>query len=109
PEIAGVGLTQQQAKEQGYNLLVAKQQYKDTAKGEAMHDPAGFVKLIVEKETQKILGAHIVGAHASILIQEITNIMNCGDGTILPLYQAMHIHPALSEVVSYALGNFQEA
>lgn len=109
PEIAGVGLTQQQAKEQGYNLLVGKQQYKDTAKGEAMHDPAGFVKLIVDKETQKILGAHIVGPHASILIQEITNIMNCGDGTILPLYQAMHIHPALSEVVSYALGNFQEA
>ena len=111
PEIAGVGLTQQQAKEQlgAGKLLIAKQHYKDTAKGEAMHDPAGFVKLIVDKETQKILGASIVGPHASILIQEITNIMNCGDGTILPLYQAMHIHPALSEVVSYALGNFQEA
>ncbi len=111
PEIAAVGLTQQQAKEQfgAGKLLIAKQHYKDTAKGEAMHEPAGFVKLIVEKEKQKILGAHIVGAHASILIQEITNIMNCGDGTILPLYQAMHIHPALSEVVSYALGNFQEA
>ncbi|MHA2061553.1 MAG: dihydrolipoyl dehydrogenase [Candidatus Sifarchaeia archaeon] len=110
PEIAGVGLTQAQAKERvgEGKLLIAKQQYKDTAKGEAMHDPAGFVKLIVEKETQKILGASIVGPHASILIQEIINIMNCGDGTILPLYQAMHIHPALSEVVSYALGNFQE-
>jgi mycothione reductase len=109
PEIAGVGLTQRQAKEQGYNLLVSKQLYKDTAKGEAMHDPPGFVKLIVEKETQKILGAHIVGSSASILIQEITTAMNCGDGTLLPLYQSMHIHPALTEVVSFSLGNFQEA
>ena len=110
PEIAGVGLTQAQAMERlgEGKLLVSKQLYKDTAKGEAMHDPAGFVKLIVEKETQKILGASIIGPHASVLIQEIINIMNCGDGTILPLYQAMHIHPALSEVVSYALGNFQE-
>ncbi|MFX1521052.1 MAG: dihydrolipoyl dehydrogenase [Promethearchaeota archaeon] len=109
PEIAGVGLTQRQAKEQGYNLLIAKNNYQDTAKGEAMGNPPGFIKLIVEKETQKILGAHVVGPSASILIQEITTAMNCGDGTILPLYQAMHIHPALSEVVSFALGNFQEA
>ncbi|MFX1466020.1 MAG: dihydrolipoyl dehydrogenase [Promethearchaeota archaeon] len=110
PEIAGVGLTQQQAKEQlgEGKLLVAKNEYKDTAKGEAMGNPPGFIKIIVERETQKILGAHIIGAQASVLIQEITNIMNCGDGTIFPLYQAMHIHPALSEVVTFALGNFQE-
>ncbi|WP_287583403.1 dihydrolipoyl dehydrogenase [Candidatus Borrarchaeum sp.] len=111
PEIAGVGLTERQAREQlgEGKLLIAKNNYKDTAKGEAMGNPPGFLKLIVERETQKILGAHIIGVHASILIQEITNIMNCGDGTILPLYQAMHIHPALTEVVSFALGNFQEA
>ncbi len=111
PEIAGVGLTERQAREQigEGKLLIAKNNYTDTAKGEAMGNPPGFLKLIVERETQKILGAHIIGAHASVLIQEIINIMNCGDGTILPLYQAMHIHPALSEVVSYALGNFQEA
>lgn len=111
PEIAGVGLTQQQAKEQlgEGKLLVAKNEYKDTAKGEAMGNPPGFIKLIVERETQKILGASIVGPHASILIQEITTAMNCGDGTLLPLYQSMHIHPALTEVVSFSLGNFQEA
>ncbi len=69
----------------------------------------GFVKVIVDQETGRILGAHIIGAEASLLIQEIVNAMISGNGTFEPIVQAMHIHPALSEVVQNAFGNLQPA
>lgn len=76
--------------------------------GGAMGEPNGFVKVIVERQTGKILGAHIVGAEASILIQEIVNAMASGNGTFEPIAQGMHIHPALSEVVQNAFGNLHD-
>jgi dihydrolipoamide dehydrogenase len=74
-----------------------------------MGDPEGFVKVIVERETGKLLGAHIIGPFASMLIQEIINVMVCGDKTLLPIVRAMHIHPAMSEVVQRAFGALGEA
>jgi dihydrolipoamide dehydrogenase len=65
-----------------------------------------FAKVIVEGETMKILGAHIVGPHASILIHEIINLMYTHDQTAYPIFNGMHIHPALSEVVENAFHNF---
>jgi len=61
-----------------------------------------FVKVIVEKGTMKILGAHIVGPHASVLIQEIINVMYTREQSAESVIEAMHIHPALSEVVQRA-------
>ena len=61
-----------------------------------------FVKVILEKETSKILGAHIIGPYASVLIQEIINAMHTPDQSAKPILDAMHIHPALSEVVQRA-------
>ena len=81
--------------------------YRDTAMGAAMGFPEGFVKVIVEEETGKILGAHIIGPEASILIQEIINAMVSETGTFAPIAQGMHIHPALSEVVQNAFGNLR--
>jgi dihydrolipoamide dehydrogenase len=75
--------------------------------GGAMGFPEGFVKVIVEGETSKILGAHIIGPEASILIQEIVNAMAFETGTFAPIARGMHIHPALSEVVQNAFGNLQ--
>jgi dihydrolipoamide dehydrogenase len=106
PQIASVGLKEQEAK-QHYNILVGRAEYKDTAMGAAMGFIDGFVKVIVEKETGKILGAHIIGHEASILIQEITDAM-ATVGNYGPIAQGMHIHPALSEVVQNAFGNLQE-
>jgi dihydrolipoamide dehydrogenase len=109
PQIASVGLKEAEAKQQGYRILVGKALYKDTAMGGAMGEPEGLVKVIVERETGKILGGHIIGAEASILIQEITNAMVTEKGSYAPIVQAMHIHPALSEVVQQAFGNLAPA
>jgi len=107
PQIGSVGLTEEQARDKGYRILVGKSFYNVTAKGAIMGEE-GFVKVIVEKGTRKIIGGHIVGPHAPILIHEITNVMNCGDGSFEPLMKAMHIHPALSEVVQIAFQNLKE-
>ena len=61
-----------------------------------------FVKVILDRKTRKILGAHIIGPQASVLIQEIVNLMYTKEQNDIPLVQAMHIHPALSEVVARA-------
>lgn len=107
PQIASIGLKEAEAKAQKYNVLIGRALYRETAMGAAMGEPNGFVKVIVERETGKILGAHIIGAEAAILIQEIVNAMVSGQGTFEPIMQGMHIHPALSEVVQNAFGNLQ--
>jgi dihydrolipoamide dehydrogenase len=108
PQVASVGLTEEQAKEQYHNILVGQAPYSETAMGAAMGFPEGFVKVVVERETGKILGAHIIGPEASILIQEIINAMVSETG-FASIAQAMHIHPAMSEVVQNAFGNLTPA
>jgi dihydrolipoamide dehydrogenase len=104
PEIAGVGLQEKQAiQEYGKdNVLIGFQRFQDTAKGEAMGLKDYFVKVIVERKNMKILGAHIIGPEASVLIQEIINLMYTPDQSAETIINAMHIHPALSEVVQRA-------
>lgn len=109
PQVASVGLKEAEARQQGYKILVGKALYRDTAMGSAMGDPEGFVKVIVEQKTGKILGGHIIGVEASILIQEIVNAMVTENKSFAPIARAMHIHPALSEVVQQAFGNLRPA
>jgi dihydrolipoamide dehydrogenase len=108
PQIASVGLKEQEAKQSGHKILVGRAEYKDTAQGLALGEPNGFVKVIVEHDTGKILGGHIIGPHASIIIQEIINAMVSEDKTFLPIIRAMHIHPAMPEVVQRAFANLTE-
>lgn len=108
PQVASVGLTQKKAEESDLDILVGHYKYSNTAKGEAMGEENGFVKVVVEEDTYRILGAHIVGPHAPILIQEVITVMHYGDGSIAPIYRAMHIHPALPEVVQWAFGNLHK-
>jgi len=105
PEIASVGLREKRAIEKyGKNrVLIGFHRYQDTAKGEAMNAENYFVKVIVEKETMKILGAHIIGPYASVLIQEIINLMYTPEQSTEPIINGMHIHPALNEVVERAI------
>jgi len=107
PEIASVGLKEKEAiaKYGENNLRIGVHRYEDTAKGEAMGLKDYFVKVIVLNEGMKILGAHIIGPYASVLIQEIIDLMNTTDQSAQPLIKAMHIHPALSEVVARAFGS----
>jgi mycothione reductase len=109
PQVAAVGLTEAEANAKGYKLLIGVALYRDTAMGAAMGEPDGFVKVLVERDTNKILGAHIIGPEASVLIQEIINVMNTEDRIYFPIIRAMHIHPALSEVVQNAFGNLVPA
>ena len=104
PEIAGVGMGEREAIEKygQENVLIGFEKYEDTGKGKAMDVKDYFVKAILEKNTHRILGAHIIGPYASILIQEIVNLMYTKEETSGPITQGMHIHPALSEVVQRA-------
>jgi dihydrolipoamide dehydrogenase len=80
--------------------------YADVARGEAMRETEGFTKAIVHGKTGKVLGYHIIGPQASVLIQEVVNVM-AGDGNLWSLAKGIHIHPALSEVVLKAFGKLQ--
>jgi len=102
PQVAAVGLTEQELKKNGLDYQKSVYPYIDTAMGEALEDKDGFVKFLVEKETRKILGCHILGTEASILIHEVLVPMRSGDGTIDSITQTITIHPALSEVVARA-------
>ncbi len=104
PEAAGVGMRESEAVEKlgKDGVQIGFYKYEDTAKGEAMGAKAYFVKVILEKETEKVLGAHVAGPYASILIQEIVNVMYAGDQGPSDLRRSMYIHPALNEVVQRA-------
>lgn len=104
PPIATVGMTLKDAKESGLKLLVGQADYSIGAKGFAMGNPASLVRVIVDGDSRRIVGATIIGPYAPILIQEIINLMYTPDGTDQPMFQAMHIHPALPEVVQRAFG-----
>ena len=103
PQIASVGLKEKEAKEKygKEEILVGGAEYLDVAKGEAMMEDCGFVKTVLNKRG-KILGFHIIGPHAPILIQEVVNVI-AKSGDIWDVSDGMHIHPALSELVLSAL------
>ncbi|MDY6825364.1 MAG: dihydrolipoyl dehydrogenase [Thermodesulfobacteriota bacterium] len=104
PRIASVGLTEAEARERYDNILVGHANYSDVANGMALRDKDGVAKAIVDKSSYRILGFHIVGPHAAILIQEIVNVMALG-GQLRMLAGTMHIHPALSELILKPFGN----
>jgi mycothione reductase len=105
PQVGAVGLTEARAKEVGYEILVGRASYMDVSKGYAMGEEDGLVKVVVEQGSGKILGCHIVGPHAAILVQQIVYLMNAGEQDYIPLADSQVIHPALSEVVINAFGN----
>ncbi len=110
PEIASVGLTEEQARERYHvrDLLIGRANYSDVARGEAMMDEESFCKAIVKKDGDKILGFHVIGPYASVLIQEVIIAM-ANNLTIWALNRGMHIHPSLSEVVMATFANLEEA
>ncbi len=140
PQVGHVGLTEQEALDRGHRIFRAKMNYSYVAKGFAMgyeagDDDDGFVKLILDS-SMKILGAHVVGPHADILVQPFVYMMNSGyscpvsadederknnknvirtrldyscpgAGSVMPLYQSMVIHPSLNEVTGWVLGSLE--
>ncbi len=134
PQIGHAGMTQAEAIEKGHEIYIAVKNYSTVAKGFAMgfktgEEDDGFVKLIVDK-SYRILGAHVVGPYAAILVQPFVYLMNSGftcvlpefteetdipkisracpeGGSFMPIYHSMVIHPSLNEVTGWAIGNLQ--
>jgi mycothione reductase len=107
PQIASVGLVEAEAKK-GRDILVGVARYYEVAKGKAMMEDDAFAKLIVEKGSGKLLGCHIIGPHAAILIQEIADAMGTLEN-LTPVLAGIHIHPALSEIIPAAIGNLRDS
>lgn len=107
PQIAGVGLTEQGAREK-FDVAVGRAAYTDVARGDAMMEEVGFAKAIIDRESGRILGFHIIGPEAPELIQEVVNAMASGGG-VAEIGRGIHIHPALSELIVATLGNLEDA
>ncbi len=136
PQVAHVGMTEQQARAMGLEVHIARNHYSDVvggiARGYSKHDPDnGFVKILVDHD-RKIIGAHVVGPHAAILLQPFVYLMNTGQkcpdkkilsadsdhstiqslrimcpslGSYMPINNSMVIHPSLNELTAWAFEN----
>ena len=101
PEVATIGLTEEQCKEQELEVRCLKSFYRANGKAVSMDETDGYCKIIVASDG-KILGAHLMGAHASDIIHEIAAVMNFGSNLDM-LQSVIHAHPTLSEVLQSAL------
>lgn len=107
PEIAAVGMKEAAAAEAfgTDGVAIGFKLFAETARGKAMGVRDCFVKIIVQEAADKIVGAHIIGPQATILIQEVINLMYTKSPSTEPVLHGMHIHPSLSEAVEGAFHN----
>jgi mycothione reductase len=105
PQIASVGITEQQARERGVRYVTATQEYAGIAYGWAMEDTTGFAKLLADPATGQLLGAHVIGPQASTVIQPLVQAMSFGLDARTMARGQYWIHPAMPELVENALLN----
>lgn len=102
PEAAGVGLTEAQARAEGYDVQTGMFPMVANGKALAYGDTEGFVKIVSETKDNAVLGVHIMGAHASDLILEGT-LLKHFEFTLDEMEQVIHPHPTLGEAIDEAL------
>jgi dihydrolipoamide dehydrogenase len=98
PQVAAVGKTEEELKKENIDYVVGLNPYRSSAMGMALLSDHGFCKLLIERQTRKILGCHIVGDEASNMIHMVIAFMN-KEGTLDDLLNMIYIHPALPEIV----------
>ncbi|WP_159698628.1 mycothione reductase [Arthrobacter sp. 18067] len=103
PQIATVGMTEAQAREHGHNVTTKVQSYGDVAYGWALEDTTGICKLVADKDTGKLVGAHYMGPQASTLIQQMITVLAFDLDVRQFAANQYWIHPALPEVTENAL------
>jgi mycothione reductase len=103
PQIASVGLTEEQARERGVRYVTSKQDYAGIAYGWAMEDTSGFAKLLADPDTGLLLGAHIIGPQAPTVVQPLIQAMSFGLDARSMARGQYWIHPAMPEIVENAL------
>jgi dihydrolipoamide dehydrogenase len=101
PEIASIGLTEPQAKEQGFDIKIGKVPFQAIAKALIGGEYEGFAKVIGDKATDDVLGIHLVGPHATDLVAEASLAFQL-DATPWEIGAATHAHPTLSEIIGEA-------
>jgi dihydrolipoyl dehydrogenase len=101
PNVGSFGLTEAQAREQGYDVVVGKVQYGAVGAGTVYGDRTGLVKIVGERKYGELLGGHIVGTRATELIQELVNVRAL-EGGYPEVARIIHGHPTLSEAVMEA-------
>ncbi|BBY87141.1 dihydrolipoyl dehydrogenase [Mycolicibacterium tokaiense] len=98
PQVASFGLTEQQAKDEGHDVVVAKFPFTANGKAHGLADPTGFVKLIADKKYGELLGGHLIGPDVAELLPELT-LAQKWDLTATELARNVHTHPTLSEAL----------
>lgn len=101
PQVAGVGETEDMLMARGAEYVVGFCPYARSAMGMALRSDEGFVKLLIERGSKRILGCHIIGEHASVLLHQVIALMAV-KGTLDHMLQMIYIHPALNEIVRNA-------
>ncbi len=101
PEVASVGLTEEQVKEKGTKYKVGKFPFMASGRAKAMDESDGFVKIITDEKTDRVLGVHILGPRASDLIAEAVTILEY-HGSAEDIARMVHAHPTLTESVAEA-------
>ncbi|WP_219836459.1 dihydrolipoyl dehydrogenase [Paenibacillus sp. R14(2021)] len=102
PEIASIGLTEDEASKQGHAIKVGKVPFQAIGKAHVLGEPEGFAKVIVDTKTNDLLGVHIIGPHATDLLSEASLAMLL-NATPWEVGQVIHPHPTLSEVLGEAM------
>lgn len=98
PNVASFGLTEEQARDEGYDVVVAKFPFTANAKAHGVGDPSGFVKLIADAKYGELIGGHLVGHDVSELLPELT-LAQKWDLTANELARNVHTHPTMSEAL----------
>ena len=101
PEIAAIGMTEEQLKEKNIKYKIGKFSFMANSRAKAIDDAEGFVKILADEKTDKVLGAHLIGPHAGELIAEIGVAMEFGASSE-DIARTCHAHPTFSEAVKEA-------
>ncbi|MEU2673277.1 dihydrolipoyl dehydrogenase [Streptomyces sp. NPDC007164] len=101
PQVASFGLTEQQARDEGHDVLVAKFPFTANGKAHGLGEPTGFVKLVADAEHGELLGGHMIGADVAELLPELT-LAQKWDLTAAELARNVHTHPTLGEALQEA-------
>ena len=107
PQVGHVGLTEEEAREAGYEVGVGRQDFSEQGKPKALGETEGFVKLVTDADTDELLGAHVVGEQGAEIVHELVLAVELG-ATAEEIANTMHIHPTLPESIDSAAGDIHE-
>ncbi len=106
PEVATIGMTEEDCDDEERDYKVVKVPFNAVGKAVAMGEPDGFCKLIIQNDSKNILGCHILGPHASDIIQEVVTMMNL-NVKIEDVKDIIHAHPTLNEIIQMAIQQYK--